>query len=252
MGATTKIEWTGATWNPVTGCKMKSPGCVNCYAQRMAGSRLRNHPSRKGLTRKNVSTGQHIWNGKVHYNMDWLEQPLQWKKPRKIFVAAHSDLFYSEVAQSFIDLVFAVMEAARWHTFQVLTKRPYRMAEYLARRNYFQPASDCLPHVWFGTSIEDQMRSHRLRPLLESVAGTTFLSCEPLIGPLDLQLDRYRRPPSWVIVGGESGPRARVMDPAWARSLRDQCKEADVPFFMKQMARGEAIPPDLMIREFPK
>lgn len=153
MADRTKIEWTDATWNPVTGCSRVSTGCENCYAERLAGSRLRNHPSRHGLTRP-TSKGP-VWTGQVRFNADCLDQPLHWRKPRRIFVCAHGDLFHESVRAEWIDAVFDVMQAAYWHTFQVLTKRPDRMCEYIlgvARARTEWP----LPNVWCGISAENQ------------------------------------------------------------------------------------------------
>ena len=132
MAETSTIEWTDATWNPITGCSVVSPGCTNCYAMTLAGTRLAQHPSRKGLTVP--SKAGPVWNGKVRFNRDWLHQPLHWRRPRMIFVCAHGDLFHENVPDEWIDQVFAVMAIARWHTFQVLTKRPKRMRAYFAER----------------------------------------------------------------------------------------------------------------------
>lgn len=273
MAEHSTIEWTDATWNPITGCSMVSAGCTNCYAMGLAGTRLRNHPSRAGLTR--VTGGRHVWTGEVRFNEEWLDQPLRWRRPRRIFVCAHGDLFHEEVPDEWIDRVFAVMALAPHHTFQVLTKRPARMRAYLDKASgrvgdrvmqlrrtdvakragmgpscigpvpYGTPGSQWwpLPHVWIGTSSEDQATADaRIPDLLAAPAAIRFLSAEPLLGPVDLTrwsgiegdggtlgfgLDL-------VIVGGESGPGARPMHPAWARSLRDQCVAAGVAFHFKQ------------------
>ena len=261
MADKTLISWSDATWNPITGCSLVSPGCTNCYAMKIAGGRLKHHHSRQGLT--TPSKAGPVWNGKVRINEDWLGQPLRWQRPRTIFVCAHGDLFHEDVPDEWISKVWAVMETAHWHTFQVLTKRPQRMRRWLPEVWY---TGKVLPNVWLGVSAEDQERAdERIPVLLEIPAAVRFLSAEPLLGPIDLTrlrdtsetwLDavagrwgRNREPSSvwtgapsldWVIVGGESGPGARPMHPAWARSLRDQCAADGVPFHFKQW--GEWAP----------
>lgn len=278
MAENSKIEWTDATWNPVTGCSIVDAGCTNCYAMQLAGTRLKHHPSRVGLTR--VTGGRPKWTGEVRLNRQWLDQPLRWRRPRMIFVCAHGDLFHESVPDAWIDQVFAVMALAPQHTFQVLTKRPERAARYL-KSLYFgarfvanaaieirqsvigglvakEAFKAGYPNVWLGTSASDQASADlRIPQLLDCPAAVRFVSLEPLLGPVDIErvyMDRV----DWVIVGGESGRGARVWDglAAAARSLRDQCKAAGVPFFMKQMAGPKKasmppIPDDLMIREFP-
>ncbi|RVK96084.1 phage Gp37/Gp68 family protein [Sinorhizobium meliloti] len=216
MADGTKIEWTDATWNPITGCAVVSPGCTNCYAMKLAGTRLRNHESRKGLT-KDTKAGP-VWTGEMRFNRQWLEQPLRWTKPRMIFVCAHGDLFAEGVQDEWIDQVFSVMALAPQHTFQVLTKRPDRMRDYFAgRRANFGRASDVLheqishgltedeqqdavdrldlfdsigkplTNVWLGVSVEDQKRAdERIPVLLDTPAAVRWISAEPLLGPLDL------------------------------------------------------------------
>lgn len=258
MADKTKIEWTDATWNPITGCSIVSPGCTNCYAMRLAGTRLKNHPSREGLT--TPSKAGPVWNGKVLFNEKTLMDPLRWKRPRMIFVCAHGDLFAENVPDKWIDKVFAVMAAAHWHTFQVLTKRPERMRSYLSTVPREFPISAAqidlpdevdfegrwphlpLPNVWLGVSVEDQKRAdERIPVLLQTRAAMRFISAEPLLGSIDLaaamakSLNGWDQTDlDWVIVGGESGPGARPMHPDWARSLRDQCASAGIPFFFKQ------------------
>ena len=267
MAEVSTIEWTDSTWNIVTGCSMVSPGCTNCYAMKLAASRLRNHPSRQGLTRKGK------WTGEVRFNEQWLEQPLKSKKPKRIFVCAHGDLFHEKVPFEWIDAVFAVMALAPQHIFQVLTKRPYIMRDYMADRStkrcdgrgewvrklgYDGPLELVgngwpLPNVWMGTSIEnDHMLHTRLPILLDTLAAVHFISAEPLLEYIDIT--PYIGPterPDWVICGGESGPGARDMDPKWARALRDQCHLYGVAFFMKQMAHKAQIPMDLWVRQYP-
>lgn len=212
MAIGTSIEWTDATWNPVTGCTKISPGCKHCYAERMA--------------RRLVAMGQPRYrNGfKVTLQPDVLELPLKWRLPRTIFVNSMSDLFHNDVPDSYIQKCFTVMERAPQHTFQVLTKRPERVAEMSRKLTW-------TPNIWMGTSIENQDYVHRAHTLAKIPAAVRFLSIEPLLGAVhDLPLDRIR----WVIVGGESGPGARLMEEAWVLSIRDACKNADVPFFFKQ------------------
>lgn len=333
MAEHSTIEWTDATWNPVTGCSVVSPGCTNCYAMGLAGTRLKHHPSRAGLTTD--SKAGPVWNGKVRLNEAWLTQPLQWKRPRRIFVCAHGDLFAEGVPDAWIDRVFAVMAACPQHTFQVLTKRSARMRAYsshpetparvallrarIEKREASPPPIFIsvnvhsersrwpLRHIWLGVSTEDQRRAdERVPDLLATPAAVRFVSAEPLLGAIDFdewveridhcgsccaenapqdddrclscgakntlistwgaeQAERYRTGErydddssagradiagtspiiDWIIVGGESGPGARPMHPDWARSIRDQCDAADVPFFFKQWgeyAPGAAFP----------
>ena len=279
MADKTKIEWTDATWNPITGCSRVSPGCEHCYAERLAGTRLKHHWSRKGLTRPGPDGP--IWTGEVRLNEEWMDQPLRWKKPRRVFVCAHADLFHENVPDEWLDRVFEVMAMAQRHTFQVLTKRPAKMFEYIKdvslaptdeRQRHLGPKWP-LPNVWLGVSAENQeCANNRIPALLATPAAVRWVSVEPLLGPVDLtnipiQMKGglvYGRNAinstacgmdypalDWVVVGGESGPGYRPMNPDWARSIRDQCGNADVPFFMKQMAGKKPIPDDLMIREYP-
>lgn len=199
MADNSTIEWTDATWNPITGCAVVSPGCTNCYAMRLAGTRLSQHPSRDGLTRD--SKAGPVWTGETRFNEQWLTQPLQWRRPRRIFVCAHADLFAESVPDAWIDKVFAVMALAPQHTFQVLTKRARRMREYLTRndrqsriaaRGFFIDGGEFeprwpLPNVWLGVSAEDQARAdERIPDLLATPAAVRFVSAEPLLAPLDL------------------------------------------------------------------
>jgi protein gp37 len=304
MAEHSTIEWTEATWNPITGCSVVSPGCTNCYAMRFAGRRGRHLPSRAGLT--TMSKAGPVWNGQVRFNAEWLDQPLRWKRPRMIFVCAHGDLFHESVPDEWIDRIFGVMALCPQHTFQVLTKRAKRMREYMtglertlahlstaqemARQGLLKQYHRLqiawpLPNVWLGVSAEDQTRAdERIPDLLATPAAVRWVSAEPLIGPVDLrrwlQIDwqcgycrgfftgkwkshcpacgreggwsrshafngrhMLTRPGfahdrgsglDWIVAGGESGPGARPMHPDWARSIRDQCAAAGVPFFMKQ------------------
>jgi protein gp37 len=216
MADGTAIEWTNATWNPVTGCTKISAGCDHCYAERFA-ERFRgvpNHPFRTGFD--------------LTLRPERLEQPLHWRRSRMIFVNSMSDLFHKLVRFEFVDRVFDTMELASWHTFQVLTKRSSRMRDYV-RGRYGEPGAP--GHIWLGVSIEDGTKLSRVRHLTQTAVPTRFLSVEPLIGPVGgLPLDGI----GWVIVGGESGPAARPMDPQWVRDIRDQCVAHKVPFFFKQ------------------
>jgi protein gp37 len=211
MSDRSSIEWTEATWNPVTGCTKVSPGCAHCYAETFA-ERFRGvagHPYEQGFDLK-------LWEERI-------ELPLKWKRPRTIFVNSMSDLFHEDVPSTFIKSVFQVMERASWHTFQVLTKRPQRAMQLSADLPWPE-------QVWMGTSVENQRFTSRVDWLRGTGAKVKFLSCEPLLGPLQLDL----RVIDWVIVGGESGPRARPMRADWARDIRGQCQESDTAFFFKQ------------------
>jgi protein gp37 len=332
MADNTKIEWTDATVNAVNGCTVVSPGCTNCYAMRLAGTRMKDHPTRKGLTID--SKAGPVWNGEIRVNEKAMLEPLRWAKPRMCFWNAHGDLFHPAVPDEVIDRCFAVMALTPHHTHQVLTKRSARMRAYFAERWQGTPARqiDCgsagiidipaggetgrrhqveiacediiddlgladtrkphlwtedgslklsqwawpLPNVWLGVSVEDQQRAdERIVDLLQTPAAIRWLSCEPLLGPVDLTrvhfgtcgfdpaegsgleglhtlrmninalagVQSFGWPGlDWIVVGGESGPGARPMHPDWARSLRDQCATAGVPFLFKQW--GEWAPID--------
>ncbi|GIH91981.1 DUF5131 family protein [Planobispora siamensis] len=273
MSDKSTIEWTDATWNPVTGCTAVSSGCDHCYAETFA-------------ERWRGTKGHHFERGfDVQLRPERLDQPLKWKKPRRIFVNSMSDLFHEKVPDAYIAQVFAVMAAAPHHTFQLLTKRHGRMRSLLNSVDFDLAVADAwsllgtsagsrdggdstpplpLPNVWLGVSVEDQKRADlRIPALLETPAAVRFLSCEPLLGPINLKLavrtlgserghgltasyvhaggccDRFHGI-DWVIVGGESGSGARPMHPDWARSLRDQCRGEGVPFLFKQW--GEYLP----------
>jgi protein gp37 len=216
MSITTEIEWTDATWNPVTGCTKITRGCDLCYAERFS-ERFRGvprHPFGKGFD--------------LTLRPERLKQPLHWRQPRRIFVNSMSDLFHKEVPRAFIDAVFATMEAADWHTFQVLTKRSSLMVRYLRGR---YGAGLAPTHIWLGVSIEDAKNAVRLKHLQAAPASVRFVSFEPLLGPVG-NVDL--RGIDWAIVGGESGPRARPMAEDWAVEIRDQCRTANVAFFFKQ------------------
>ena len=216
MANKSAIEWTDATWNPVTGCTKITRGCDNCYAERFA-ERFRGIPGHPY---------EHGFDLKLRY--DRLTQPLSWKRPRRIFVNSMSDLFHKNIPISFIDRVFGTMEAADWHVFQVLTKRSALMKDYLQGRYGQSPAPR---HIWCGVSVEDHLATGRVRHLQFSPVQVRFLSIEPLLGPVgDLDLEGI----SWVIVGGESGPNARPMKRRWVLDIRNLCERKGVDFFFKQ------------------
>lgn len=219
--ATSKIEWTEATWNPTTGCDRTSPGCDNCYALTLA-KRLKAMGQPKYQLDGNPRTSGPGFALQCH--PDALDIPRTWKHPRTIFVNSMSDLFHPEVPVSFIRDVFTVMADTPQHTYQVLTKRSKRLAK-------IGPSLDWPDNVWMGVSVENDRYTLRVPHLLTCGAQIKFLSCEPLIAPLpSLQLDGL----DWVIVGGESGPGARPIDPDWVRAIRDLCSKQDIPFFFKQ------------------
>jgi protein gp37 len=217
MAFESSIEWTESTWNPVTGCTKTSPACKNCYAETFAERwrGISGHPFEQGFDLK-------LWPQR-------LGLPLAWKEPRMIFVNSMSDLFHKDVPDSFVDQVFDTMASADWHTFQVLTKRSQRFAEWSKNRG----RSRWPRNVWAGVSVESQDYVWRIDNLLQVPADIRFLSIEPMLGPIRLKKSALRQI-KWVIVGGESGPQARPMSPDWARDVRDQCLEAGVPFFFKQ------------------
>ncbi len=212
LSQNSSIEWTNATWNPITGCTKISPGCKNCYAETFA-ERFRGvpgHPYEQGFDLK-------LWPNR-------LDLPLTWKRPKLIFVNSMSDLFHKDVPEEYILRVFATMNEAKQHTIQVLTKRSERLRKMSKRLPWAQ-------NIWMGVSVENDDYQFRIDDLRSSAACTKFLSVEPLIGPIDnLRLDDI----DWVIVGGESGRKPRPLDPQWVRSIRDQCIQAKVPFFFKQ------------------
>lgn len=225
MAGLSDIEWTDATWNPVTGCTITSPGCTNCYAMRMA-ARLQaiGHPSYDAVVRK--SGGRPVWTGKVMFNEKSLVVPLRWRTPRKIFVNSMSDLFQEGVTVEFIRRVWETMAVAHWHVFQILTKRPERMQHILTAN-----ALPELPNVWLGTSVESKDYSERINLLRRTPAGVRFVSFEPLIGSVgDVNLKDIH----WAIVGGESGPRAREMKTVWVDEIKRQCRRDGAAFFFKQ------------------
>jgi protein gp37 len=225
MPGTSDIEWTDATWNPIAGCTMVSPGCTNCYAQRMAARLQAMHIQKyRRTTRK--SGGRHVWTGRVNLDPTALTVPLRWKNPRRIFVNSMSDLFQDGVPENFVQKVWNIMREAYWHTFQILTKRPERMLAILS-----QPTFPTLSNVWLGTSVESEDYLDRIEVLRAVPAQIRFVSFEPLLGPIvPVDLTGVH----WAIVGGESGPRARAMQQWWVEELRVSCQQQRVAFFFKQ------------------
>lgn len=280
MADGTGIEWTDATWNPVVGCEAVSPGCDHCYAARDASGRLSHFPAYAGLAKD----GRFV--GEARLLPERLRQPLRWNRPRRVFVNSMSDLFHDDVPAEYIAQVFVVMAMSHQHTFQVLTKRHARMRSLLSSAEFQVLAGRAaydliqrehrpvgwqwpLPNVWLGVSVESQRWADiRVPALLDTPAAVRWLSCEPLLGPVDLggvdgglmALDALRGEGyeygaigaveahethriDWVVVGGESGPGARPMHPDWARSLRDQCVAARIPFHFKQHGEWHPIGP---------
>lgn len=247
--ASTRIEWTDETWNPLTGCSKVSEGCRNCYAIRQA-----RRMDGQGVGYDETTQEGPNWTGRINLLHDRLIQPLRWTRPRRVFVNSMSDLFHPKVPDQFIHRVFAVMAQATDHIFQVLTKRPARMGEVLSKIAHdasdgqvewvTQPPHEHggmdtfwtpwpLPNVWLGTSAENQETTDtRLPALVETPAYIRFVSCEPLLGGINLT--SWIHDLDWIIVGGESGPGSRPMHPDWPRWLRDQCQDHETPFFFKQ------------------
>lgn len=278
MSNKSKIEWTDATWSPITGCTKVSHGCTNCYAERVW----------KRLSAINMPYhGRKFTDVKCH--PERLEQPRHWRKPRRVFVNSMSDLFHEEVPFSYIRDVFITMQDTRRHVYQILTKRPARMFEFF--KWWYSEIDDSLmkdiyPHVWLGVSIEDQPTAdERVTQLLQCPAAVRWLSIEPMLGPVDLEniafeheflyrvdvlrgssrQDGCNEPKStpkidWIVVGGESGPKARPMHPGWVGSIRDHCQAAKVPFFFKHWGEyrykkagvlpGRKFHPDQGIEDF--
>ena len=218
MSNQSTIEWTDSTWNPVTGCAKVSPGCKNCYAETFAERwrGISGHPYEQGFDLR-------LWSERLNL-------PLIWKESRMIFVNSMSDLFHKDVPDQFIVQVFETMIRAEHHIFQVLTKRPERMMEW-TKRTFGNQKLPC--HIWLGVSVENQDYAWRIMYLQQTLAQVRFLSIEPLLGRLNLKASNFKGI-RWIIVGGESGHKARPMNPNWARNVREQCKKYRVPFFFKQ------------------
>lgn len=261
-----KIEWTNETWNPIIGCTKISPGCDNCYAEIMA-FRLMHMPYTsyyQNVLKDNGESHPHKfrnlpkWNGKTHFVKSQLEKPLKWKKPRMVFVCSMGDLFHESVPFIEIDSIFSIMSDNDQHTYQILTKRPDRMREFFYwKSDWYGKKWQPKDNIWFGVTAENQEQANiRIPVLLKIPAAVRFVSIEPMLSPIDIS--NYlkvinesgwhdfggpfsgRNKLDWVICGGESGHKARPMHPDWVRSLRDQCKAAEVPFFFKQW--GEWMP----------
>lgn len=214
MAEKSKIEWTNASWNPTTGCTKVSEGCRNCYAET--------------LSLRLQKTGSHRYRNafKLTLHPEVLNLPLQWKKPKKIFVNSMSDLFHKDIPFEFIDKVWEVMMEADWHIYQILTKRPEIMLKYIQKQHH------CYHHIWLGTSVENQKTKHRIDTLRQVPAEIRFLSLEPLLEDLgELNFEGIH----WVIVGGESGKNHRIFKEEWALNILKQCREQNVPFFFKQV-----------------
>lgn len=274
MSSNSKIEWTEATWNPIIGCSKCSPGCLNCYAERMAHrlGQIKATPQYAGLT----ACG--MWTGETRFNRE-VSSPWRWKKPRRIFVCSMGDLFHESLEHHQIHAVLDIMHHAPQHTYILLTKRPARMKEVLA--SYPLPSASC-KNWWFGATVCNQEEADEKIPVLLSIpAAVRWVSVEPMLGPIDLSRylgfqhedeleienvmpqpdpwaalgmpmhDPWIRGLDWVVCGGETGPGARPMDPTWARSLRDQCHRAGTPFFFKKLGYKRETPEDLDVREYP-
>lgn len=287
MSTGTKIEWTDATWNPVRGCSRVSEGCRNCYAEKVAARFSGTGQAYEGLAEYRIigkgtpqeRTESH-WTGKLELIKEKLGEPLRWKKPLRVFVNSMSDLFHEKVSVGWLDDIFRIMARCPQHTFQILTKRPGRMRDYMER---WKPVEQVLANVWLGTSVEDQKTAdERIPLLLQTPAALRWISAEPLLGDIQLPEEAFVCPANephpicpcldWVVVGGESGPGARPMDVEWARSIVAQCEERSVPVFVKQLGRNPYItvpensvelvdpkggdwmewPQDLRIREYPE
>jgi len=229
MGQRSLIEWTDATWNPVTGCTQLTAGCDHCYALTLATKRLRSQYLRRDPvdpTRENRRDpfAVRLW-------PERLREPARWREPRMVFVNSMSDLFHADVPDAFIREVFTVMLEADRHIYQVLTKRPARAARFIRRNSSLFSDTQLPPHIWLGVSVEREDVLYRVKQLHSIPAAVRFLSCEPLLGPLELELGGIH----WVIAGGESGRGYRPLDLDWVRSIRDACRAAKVPFFFKQV-----------------
>ena len=229
MGEKTGIEWTDSTWNPATGCTQVTRGCDNCYALTLAHRRLSEAylarvPANNIAENRTDPFAVRLW-------PERLEQPRKWRSPRMVFVNSMSDLFHADIPDAFVRSVFEVMLEVDRHVYQVLTKRPSRAARFCRKNMDLFPNGVVPPHIWMGTSIEDQQVDYRARHLRAVPAVVRFLSCEPLLGPLEIDLEDI----DWVIVGGESGPGFRPMNLEWARDIRDECQAFGVPFFFKQI-----------------
>lgn len=235
MSQKTQIEWTDLSWNPIRGCRRVSEGCRNCYAERVAARFCKPGLAYHGLAESTPSGPR--WTGKVQFVEKVLRDPLKWKKPKRVFVNSMSDLFHEDVTDEILDQIFSVISICPQHIFQILTKRPVRMRDYFLSRAGFP-----LPNVWVGVSVENQAAADQRIPfLLETPALVHWISAEPLLGPLEL-LYKFMIPAKytfstmidWVVVGGESGPGSRPMDPDWVRLICNECQVSGTAFFFKQ------------------
>lgn len=241
MGDRSAIEWTDSTWNPTTGCTRVTSGCDHCYAAtlahgKLAAGYLKHTPVVDTPLNRADPFAVRVWENR-------LDQPLRWRSPRVIFVNSMSDVFHADVPDAFARQIFEVMLKADWHTYQVLTKRPSRAARFFRMNHDLFPSGEIPRHIWMGTSVENQDVVYRVDQLRRVPAAIRFLSCEPLLGPLQLELVGI----NWVIVGGESGIGFRPMEPHWPLEIRDQCEAAGTAFFFKQWggrtpkARGRVL-----------
>jgi protein gp37 len=228
MGAKSTIEWIDATWNPVTGCTKVSAGCDNCYASSFATVRLKKWYLAQPPVVRSPDTLEDPFADRIW--PERLRHPGSWRKPRMVFVNSMSDLFHADIPEEFQREIFAVMLKEDRHIYQVLTKRPGRAARFLSRNLSRMGIRELPEHIWIGASVEDQSVIHRVRQIRSTAVKVRFLSCEPLLGPLDLDLEGIH----WVIAGGESGGRYRPPKEKWVLSVRDQCVASGVPFFFKQ------------------
>lgn len=229
MGQYSRIEWTDATWNPVTGCTQISAGCDNCYALALAHRRLKDIYLRREPIRRDDSAladpfAVRLWPERIH-------EPLRWRDARMVFVNSMSDLFHVDVPEAYVRSLFEIMLRADRHVYQILTKRPSRAARFVTRNRDLFSKAVVPAHIWIGTSVESQDVAYRVDHLKTVAARVRFLSCEPLLGPVRLSL----RGIHWVIAGGESGRNYRPVTLDWVRQIRDQCQRMHVPFFFKQV-----------------
>ena len=240
INLTTKIEWVDETWNPIVGCTKISPGCNGCYAARMAHrlGQTSKTPQYKGTTK-----GKGEWSGKIRFVEHLIEKPRSWNKPKRVFVCSMGDIFHENTSEEWIEVLWNKMLEFSQHTYMILTKRPGRMQDFISKRkdrnglplDLLDPVSGQPKNIWLGVTAENQAKANERIPiLLNTPAAKRFASVEPMLGRLDLAADRFINGLDWVLCGGETGPKARPMHPKWVHLLRNQCKDAGVPFFFKQ------------------
>jgi len=239
----TKIEWTDKTWNPIVGCSKVSPACDHCYAERMA-ARLAQNPHAPAAYQSVVQPGRPwTWNGKTALVESVLETPLHWRKPCRVFVGSMTDLFHPSTPFEWIDKIIDIMFCSPHITYQILTKRPERMHDYITHNMWL--TNDPMEHVWFGVTVENQEQADKRIPvLLDTPAALRFVSIEPMLEGINLNNGGMINGLDWVICGGETGPGARMMKASWAHNLRDQCVAAGVPFFFKKWGSFPRISTD--------